>query len=309
MRTTAGLRIYKGMRYNKQPTDITTQLAMLKHRGLIVSDEDMAIKQLASISYFRLASYWKLYETDTVTHQFINGTRLEDVVSLYNFDKELRTIIFTAIQDIEVALRTRIIHFFSLEHGAFWFMDATKFNNLSIFNACLENIQNELSRSREEFLQEHFARYDSPSMPPVWKTLEVVSFGNLSKLYANMKDNDVKKKVAKSMGLPKYEYMESWMRSITVLRNCCAHHGRVWNRRYPTMPQMPARLPLAWADTSRVRPMKLYAQLCAILYLEQSIVPNSNIKDKLLKLLADYPQVSVRRMGFPNGWENEPLWQ
>jgi abortive infection bacteriophage resistance protein len=309
MRTTAGLRIYKGMRYNKQPTDITTQLAMLKHRGLIVSDEDMAIKQLASISYFRLASYWKLYETDTATHQFINGTRLEDVVSLYNFDKELRTIIFTAIQDIEVALRTRIIHFFSLEHGAFWFMDATKFNNLSIFNACLENIQNELSRSREEFLQEHFARYDSPSMPPVWKTLEVVSFGNLSKLYANMKDNDVKKKVAKSMGLPKYEYMESWMRSITVLRNCCAHHGRVWNRRYPTMPQMPARLPLAWADTSRVRPMKLYAQLCAILYLEQSIVPNSNIKDKLLKLLADYPQVSVRRMGFPNGWENEPLWQ
>ena len=99
------------------------------------------------------------------------------------------------------------------------------------------------------------------------------------------------------------------MRSITVLRNCCAHHGRVWNRRYPTMPQMPARLPLAWADTSRVRPMKLYAQLCVILYLEQSIVPNSNIKDKLLKLLADYPQVSVRRMGFPNGWENEPLRQ
>ena len=298
-----------GMIYNKRPTDITTQLAMLKQRGLIVTDDDNALKQLASISYFRLASYWKLYETDTATHQFINGTRLEDVVSLYNFDKELRTIIFTAIQDIEVALRTRIIHFFSLEHGAFWFMDATKFNNLSIFNACLENIQNELSRSREEFLQEHFARYDSPSMPPVWKTLEVVSFGNLSKLYANMKDNDVKKKVAKSMGLPKYEYMESWMRSITVLRNCCAHHGRVWNRRYPTMPQMPARLPLAWADTSRVRPMKLYAQLCAILYLEQSIVPNSNIKDKLLKLLADYPQVSVRRMGFPNGWENEPLWQ
>jgi len=36
---------------------ITTQLAMLKQRGLIVSDEDTALKQLASISYFRLASY------------------------------------------------------------------------------------------------------------------------------------------------------------------------------------------------------------------------------------------------------------
>ena len=102
------------MRYTKQPTDITTQLSMLQQRGLIISDRDLALKLLSSISYFRLASYWKRFEIDTNTHQFVNGTRLEDIISLYNFDKELRTIIFTAIQDIEVALRTRIIHFFSL---------------------------------------------------------------------------------------------------------------------------------------------------------------------------------------------------
>ena len=222
------------MRYNKQPTDITTQLAMLKQRRLIVNDEDTALKQLASISYFRLASYWKIFETDETTHQFVSGTRLEDVISLYTFDRELRSIIFTAIQDIEVALRTRIIHFFSLSHGAFWFMDASQFNNRSIFQTCLDSIQIELSRSKEEFLQEHFAKYDTPSMPPVWKTLEVVSFGNLS---------------------------------------------------------------------------KLYAQLCTLLYLEQSITPNSHIKDRLLSLLKAYPNNITRQMGFPRGWENELLWQ
>ena len=297
------------MRYNKQPTDITTQLAMLKQRGLIVDDEDTALKQLASISYFRLASYWRIFETDEVTHQFASGPRLEDVISLYTFDRELRSIIFTAIQDIEVALRTRIIHFFSLSHGAFWFMDASKFNSRSIFQTCLDNIQVELSRSKEEFLQEHFAKYSSPSMPPVWKTLEVVSFGNLSKLYANMKDVEVKKQVAKSVGLPQYTYLESWMRSLTVLRNCCAHHGRAWNRRYPAMPQLPRRLPLTWVDTQYIRPMKLYAQLCTLLYLEQSIMPNSRIKDRLLTLLKTYPNTITRQMGFPRGWENEPLWQ
>jgi len=297
------------MRYNKQPTDITTQLAMLKQRGLIVSDEDTALKQLASISYFRLASYWKIFETDEATHQFANGTCLEDVISLYTFDRELRSIIFTAIQDIEVALRTRIIHFFSMTHGAFWFMDVSKFNNRNIFQTCLDNIQVELSRSKEEFLQEHFAKYSSPSMPPVWKTLEVVSFGNLSKLYANMKDVEVKKLVAKSVGLPQYTYLESWMRSLTVLRNCCAHHARTWNRRYPTMPQLPRRLPLTWVDTQHIRPMKLYAQLCLLLYLEQSITPNSQIKDRLLSLLKAYPNTITRQMGFPRGWESEPLWQ
>lgn len=177
-----------GMIYDKRPTGITVQLAMLKQRGLIVTDEEKAMKQLASISYFRLASYWKFFETDETTHQFACGTRLEDVISLYNFDKELRSIIFTAIQDIEVALRTRIIQFFSMAHGAFWFMEASKFNSCSIFQACLDSIQVDLNRSKEDFLQEHFAKYSSPSMPPVWKTLEVVSFGNLSKLYANIKD-------------------------------------------------------------------------------------------------------------------------
>ena len=297
------------MRYNKQPTDITTQLAMLKQRGLLISNEDNALKQLASISYFRLASYWKIFETDEATHQFANGTCLEDVISLYTFDRELRSIIFTAIQDIEVALRTRIIHFFSMTHGAFWFMDVSKFNNRNIFQTCLDNIQVELSRSKEEFLQEHFAKYSSPSLPPVWKTLEVVSFGNLSKLYANMKDVEVKKLVAKSVGLPQYTYLESWMRSLTVLRNCCAHHARTWNRRYPTMPQLPRRLPLTWVDTQHIRPMKLYAQLCLLLYLEQSITPNSQIKDRLLSLLKAYPKTITRQMGFPRGWESEPLWQ
>lgn len=296
------------MRYTKQPTDITTQLAMLKLRGLIVNDEDMALRQLASISYFRLASYWKTFETDESTHQFSDGTCLEEVVSLYTFDKKLRSIIFSAIQDIEVALRTRIIHFFSLSHGAFWFMDASKFNNRGIFQTCLDNIQVELGRSKEEFLQEHFAKYNYPSMPPVWKTLEVVSFGNLSKLYANMKDVEAKKQVAKSVGLPQYTYLESWMRSLTVLRNCCAHHARSWNRRYPTMPQLPQRLPLAWVDTQHIRPMKLYAQLCTLLYLEQSVTPNSQIKDRLQSLFKAYPQASIKQMGFPRGWETEPLW-
>lgn len=296
------------MKYDKKPADFDTQLEMLKQRGLIINDEDTALKFLTSVSYFRMTSYWRLFETDTTSHQFVSGTHIEDIISLYDFDKKLRTIIFTAIQDIEVALRTRIILFFSLRHGAFGFMDASKFLNHSIYQTCLDNLQNELKRSREEFIQDHFTRYASPSMPPVWKTLEVVSFGNLSKLYANIKDTNAKKEVSKSMGLPKYDYMESWMRSLTVLRNSCAHHSRIWNRRFPTMPQLPNRLPLTWVDTSHIRPMKLYAQLCTILYLEQSILSNSNIKQQLLALFSDYPNIRLRNMGFPHGWQNEPLW-
>ena len=119
-----------------------------------------------------------------------------------------------------------------MEHGAFWFMDASLFKNADFYEGCLDNIKKEVSRSNEDFIKEHSEKYTFPSLPPVWKTLEVVSFGTLSKLFCLFKDNRLKKQVAREFGLPQYTYLESWIRCITVLRNCCAHHARIWNRRF-----------------------------------------------------------------------------
>lgn len=163
-----------------------------------------------------------------------------------------------------------------MEHGPFWFMDASKFKNQSIFNSCLDNIATEVNRSKEDFISEYYNSYTAPSFPLAWKTLEVVSFGTLSKLFCNFKDNSVKKKVAKEFLLPQYLYLENWIKCIAVLRNACAHHARIWNRRFPTMPIMPNYLPSQWLITGNFRPNKLYPQLCCLAYLEQSIAANGS---------------------------------
>lgn len=296
------------MKYSKRPIDIPEQIAALSNRGLVIENETFAYHQFSSISYFRLACYWKPYEINSITHELIKGTSLEEILSLYAFDRELRSIVFSAIQDIEIALRTRIIHHFSMKYGAFWFMDASLFSDAEIFDKCFLSLQNEVGRSKEDFLLEHFKKYDSPSMPPVWKTLEVASFGTLSKLFCNMADISVKKSVAKSFGLPQYKYLESWIRSITVLRNCCAHHARIWNRRFPLMPQLPKHLSLAWIEVDGTKPMKLFALLSTILYLEQNIVSNSSIKERLLVLLMKQHQSRLKAMGFPENWREQVLW-
>ena len=297
------------MEYTKMPIDIPEQISILKNRGLVIGDATTALLHFSDISYFRLASYWKTFEIDSASHELVTGTSLHDVLSLYAFDRELRGVIFAAIQDIEIALRTRIIHHFSMAHGAFWFMNDVLFNDIKIFQRCLSSLQNEVERSKEDFLLEHFKKYDSPPMPPVWKTLEVASFGTLSKLYCNMADTSVKKSVSKSFGLPQYKYLESWIRSITVLRNCCAHHARIWNRRFPWKPQLPRELPLDWIDSSKTLPIKLYALLSTILYLEQSISVNSSVKERLLALLAILPRGRLKAMGFPEDWQKQDLWR
>ena len=248
-------------------------------------------------------------DANSATRKFLPNCHLDDVIRLYLLDKKLRALTFISIQDVEIALRTRMIQQFSLKYGAFWFMDANLFKDRDIFQKCLENIQKEVSRSKEDFLQEHFSKYDEPSLPPVWKTMEVVSFGTLSKLYCNFSDVDVKKAVAHSFGLPQYLYLETWTKCIAVLRNLCAHHDRIWNKRFPWKPQLPKRLPLAWIDIRSLRPIKLYAQLCCLTYLEQSIHPKRDFKGKIIALLHDKPQTIIKAMGFPMNWQEEPLWK
>ncbi|MBO4996252.1 MAG: Abi family protein [Muribaculaceae bacterium] len=232
--------------YSKLALDTTDIIERLKTNGLGILDEKEAVRKLGIVSYFRIAAYLRPMEDNKETHHFKPGSTLENAFALYEFDTKLRQLIFAAIQEIEIALRAKIIQHFSLMYGPFWFMDATLSVNERLFSQNLAAIDRELERSREDFIKAHFKKYVKPAFPPAWKTLELASFGTLSKLYYNFLDNKVKKTIAREFNLPNHEMLESWMRSISSLRNCCAHHARIWNRRLSATPQMTGKIRGSW---------------------------------------------------------------
>lgn len=297
------------MEYNKQTLDTPDLLALLKQRGLVITNEQEALKTLTVISYFRLACYFRPMEADKQTHKFREGSTLEQVMALYEFDTALRDMVFCAIRQIEVALRTRINHHFSRNHTPFWFSQVDLAIDGHLFADNLSSVDRELRRSKEEFIKEHFARYDKPTFPPAWKTLETVSFGTLSKLYGNFAEKADKKAVAEDFGLPQHEFLNSWMESLTSLRNFCAHHSRIWNRRYALKPQMPKTLAGGdWLTDFSFPPDKIYPQLCCIAYWLNAIEQKNTFVADFKALLTKYPTVDTAAMGFPRGWQQEPLW-
>lgn len=297
------------MEYTKQPLSISDQTAMLKARGLIFADEQKAQQMLATVSYFRLAAFLRPMEADKTTHQYKPNATFEKAVALYEFDAELREHLFRGISKIEITLRTKMIHHFSLKHGAFWFLNMQLCNNEHLFLENLIAIDREISRSKEDFIKEHILKYDKPAFPPAWKTMELLSLGTLAKLYFNTSDTKLKKTIAREFGHPNHLALESWMTSITALRNHCAHHARVWNRNYPVTPELPRRLQNPWLNNTNVTFNKLYPQLCCIAYWLRSIDPQSTFVADLKTLLVKYPTVDIAAMGFPKGWQQEPLWQ
>ncbi len=308
MRTRVELLLLYTMDYIKQPLDYFQILQMLKARGLTIGDDNDAIMHLKNISYFRLANYLRPMEMDRSTHQFKPNSRFENALNLYFFDKKLRALLFTAIQSFEIALRSKLIHHFSMIYGAFWVLNRDLFNDKKIFSDCTIRVQQEVFRSKEDFIQEHYDKYTDPIIPPVWKTLEVVSFGTISRILCNLSDNRIKKRIAREFNLPQHKLLESWCKSAVTLRNHLAHHSRIWNRTYPIQPQLPQSLNGDWIRTAGVTNNRLYAQLCILAYLQNAIHPGNDFKQQLKSLLHAHSNVDVAAMGFPSQWQSEPLW-
>ena len=226
------------MKYNKQVISIVDQIQTLQQRGLIINDREKAIATLERTSYFRLAGYWRAMEKDPVRHLFLPNSHFDDVLLYYRFGKDLKLLLFSAVQTIEVAVRTRIIQRFSSAHGSFWFMESDKAIDKAFFYSNLDSIRREVQRSKEDFITDHFNKYSIPDLPPAWKTLEVVSLGMLSKLFRNFADKQSKDQVAADFDLPQHLILEGWLESLTTLRNHIAHHARVCNRRFPHKPEL-----------------------------------------------------------------------
>lgn len=297
------------MKYSKQPLDYSEILDLLESRGLIIRDRNKAIECLKVVSYFRLDNYFHPMESDKVQHIFKPGSTFDNAMDLYRFYCDLRELIFTAIQAVEIALRSKMIHHISLQYGAFWFTDVSLFRDANIHHKCMEQIRQELKRTREEFIIEHSAKYSEPEFPPVWKTLEVTSFGTLSKLFCNFADNKIKKRIAREFNLPQHLVLESWIKSAVVLRNYLAHHSRVWNRKFPIKPQMTTPLRGNWVIPPVGNYDKLYSQLCYLQYLLNVIRPCNNFSFRLKVLLTEHLNVDTSAMGFPGNWLDEPLWR
>ena len=297
------------MKYNKQPVAIQYQIEMLKSRGLTFHNEVKAAHYLSNISYYRLRAYTYPFQDNTQEeHPFVVPISFEDIIALYVFDRHLRLLVFDGIEKIEIALRTQIIYNFALTHGSFWHLKPELYRDAMRFANQLDSLQKEIDRSNETFIDHYKTKYTQPSEPPCWMSLEVSSMGLLSKIFQNLKKGNEKKAVANHFGLTDPMILENWMHSFCNLRNICAHHGRIWNRRLVKI-KIPYNTIHPFIDNNTIYPNKLYATLCCIEYILQIISPQSTFKQRLKELMQNCPMKQEKEMGFPVNWHEDSLWK
>lgn len=298
------------MNYNKKAVSIPDQVATLKRRGLIIPDEPKAASYLSNISFYRLRAYTYPFQDNTnPSHPFTTAISFDEVLSLYVFDRKFRLFVLDAIEKIEISMRTQVIYNWAMKHGSHWHLDSKLFRNSGQFAKNYTRLHQEVDRSIETFIDHYKTKYTNPPEPPCWMSLEVSSFGLLSLLFRNLKLGAEKKAITKYYGLNDVSILENWMHSFSNIRNICAHHSRLWNRRLTTHIKLPTNPANPFIQNKKILRYKIYAALCCMKYVLDIISPGHTFTVRLKKLMAKCPLAQEKEMGFPQNWQQEKFWQ
>ncbi|MDX2176252.1 MAG: Abi family protein [Candidatus Sumerlaeia bacterium] len=294
--------------FSKTPKTHEEQLAILEGRGLRVADRESALHRLAHINYYRLSAYRLPLTAPGEPDRFRPGAAFEDLCRLYDFDQSLRRIVLDASERVEVSVRASWAYALAHRHGAFAYEDPGLFRSAEEHAALLRRLDEELERSREEFVA-HFRSKHGLRRPPVWAASEVLSFGLASRFLSELKHSADRQEVARGYGLDE-RILVSFLHHLTVVRNHAAHHARLWNRRFAItfqIPRRPERL-RASLNPDPVGTRRVYNTLAMLVELAGSIDPEYELRPALLELLRRLAPEEHGLMGFPPDWESRPIW-
>ena len=307
------------MNYNKPPISIEEQINRLEKRGLQFKNKTLAANYLKNISYYRLRAYTYPFQNNTdanADHEFLcKNIDFIDIIDIYVFDRSLRNLIFNELEKIEVAVRTKLSLVYSVSlNNAMWYEEKELYRDEDKYCNLMSEISNDVKRSNEDFIKHYKDKYSRPEMPPSWMTLEVVSFGTLSKIFGQLKECDEKKEITGSFGLSNEKIFSNWLHAFSNLRNCCAHHSRVWNRRFIVNMIIPYNTLYPFLNGKnnkrKLCQNKIFVLLSAIKYIVDIISPDNSFKTHLIELFNDKHRfVSMKEMGFPDSWQDWPVWK
>lgn len=154
---------------------------------------------------------------------------------------------------------------------------------------------------------------------PLWVLSNVLTFGNLSKMY-KVFPQSLQSKVCKNFGIINRRQMEQFLSVLTKFRNVCAHGERLFT--YRTIDNI-SDLPLHQKMSIPKHGIQyLYGKndLFAVVIAFRYLLPKEDFREFKRKLTAEISKVTdnlvhitehelLEHMGFPQSWRNITRYQ
>lgn len=296
------------------------QIQKLRDKSLTITDEDAAKAILRQDSYFALISGYKDLFKDPTTRNYRDGTTLEDILALYQFDEQLRELTLRHLLHIERHIRSALSYAFCDAFGD----QQSAYRSPNNYNLTKRGNLREVNRLIDLYLKplldkptkypyiEHHKR--AHGNVPLWVLVNALSFGTLSKMY-ELSTARIQSAVSREFDGINEKQLAQILDVLTDYRNLCAHNERMFSHRCAKkdIPDLPLHKKLTIpqrGSTYLLGKRDYFAVALAFRYL----LPHAEYlryKGQLTRLIEqavhDNSQLSepdlLSIMGFPPNWK------
>ncbi|WP_293775481.1 Abi family protein [uncultured Corynebacterium sp.] len=314
----------------KPAATIDEHIIRLQSRGMKI-DKALAEQWFSHVSYYRLSAYWypaRQFNEDGTSRSshFVDGTDFVHVISLYEADRKLRTLIHDGMERIEVAMRTKLVELLCTRHpnDPTFYLRSDDFRPNFDHVSWLSTAYGRLARAKKNDAVKHYID-EYGGQYPMWVVAEVLDFSDISKLYAGLGSND-QRSISEALDikidfaslnrnqkqkLTKKHPLASWLEQLTIIRNTCAHHGRLWNRSFAPAPTEVIRSNGSLYLLPEIQSEKLFGALIVMAHMLRTVSPGTTWPDKIVASLNQHfltnPLVEKASIGIQSDWDEKTL--
>lgn len=213
-----------------------SQLQILRGRGLSIVNGSKAMRILEKENYYNVINGYKspFVQHGVTPEAYTAGTKFDELYSVFCFDRNVRLIYLKYILKAEHHIKSVIAHEFSKRYGHDNYLKLDNFDSSSTQKTkevlkTIGKIQNCLSdkMGKSQEITHYVSTY---GYVPLWVLMNVLTLGEMSHFYANMKQSD-QNQVARQFNLQPAE-LRKYIKNMTLARNRCAHDERFYDYMY-----------------------------------------------------------------------------
>ena len=232
------------------PMDLESQVVLMK-KYITFRQRKKMREFLGYAGYFRASRYGKFLLTQVNAF----GSKADSKVffELYDFDVQLRLLLFKYCKKAEVRFKSAIANAVSLKTGdAGFYLDRqyytptksekdkkTRNRNITFFNTkFFANLTNDEEKLRRDVVKHPELREyrkggtRQNNVLPVWAAFSYFEMGTMVMIYSYLRGNLRKEALNYTYSQNNYKkevtkQVDTWLNAVRNLRNYCAHHSMV----------------------------------------------------------------------------------
>ena len=217
----------------KQFRTLDEQVNILKQKGLEIDDDDYVKEVLLRENYFFISGYRHPFLLPN-SNRYIKGTNFNELYALFEFDRQLRNIIFKYILVIENNIKSIFSYELSKNYG----IRENEYLNTSNFNTSRDKIKqtNDLLRKIKRQIRINGGQHSATThyiynygYIPLWIVVKVLSFGIVCELYSVLKKND-QDTIAEIFNMEVNDLL-LYLPLLANYRNLCAHENILYDHK------------------------------------------------------------------------------